>query len=224
MAMPPQDIYAETVPGAQVDPASEPRIRRAGPVSVPGARGHAPAAGTPLTPFILALLAILAGAFVVFRAYPLPVLSFDDGAFGSLGNVLAPLVLVAVFIERAVEVVLTPVRGDESQRLKDRIERGRAAGDHVAVAGLEARLVDHRLGTRRRAFLLAVGMGVLASVLGLRGVGGLLAPEPAPGAGFEFFDIVLTGLVVGGGADGVHKVVKAVTDSMEMVSRRSVAG
>lgn len=197
------------------------------PASATRARPNAGLAGIELpfglTPFNLALLAMLVGAFVVFRRYDPPALTFDESALQNIGNVFASLFLVAAFIERAIEVILTPIRGDDANRFQALIEAHRAAGEHDAAAKIESELAEHRLGSRRRAFLLAVGLGMLAAVLGLRGLEGLLEPESAPGPGFRFFDIVLTGLVIGGGADGIHKVVKAMTDYMEMVSRRSQA-
>lgn len=176
-----------------------------------------------LTRFNLALIALLGVAYVIFRRASPPALAFDEGAFQNIGQVFAPLVLVAAFIERAVEVVLTPTRGAEAGRLQAKAEAHRAAGEQEEASEHDRRITEHKLGSRRRAFFLAVSLGVLASLLGVRGVENLLAADPAPGAGFQFFDIVLTGLVIGGGADGIHKIVKAVTDYMEMVSRKSQA-
>ena len=141
------------------------------PASATRARPNAGLAGIELpfglTPFNLALLAMLVGAFVVFRRYDPPALTFDESALQNIGNVFASLFLVAAFIERAIEVILTPIRGDDANRFQALIEAHRAAGEHDAAAKIESELAEHRLGSRRRAFLLAVGLGMLAAVLGV---------------------------------------------------------
>jgi hypothetical protein len=43
-------------------------------------------------------------------------LEFNEEPFTNVGRVLAPLLLIALFIERAVEVVIKPLRGDRSDR------------------------------------------------------------------------------------------------------------
>ncbi|HEX7120637.1 MAG TPA: hypothetical protein VF212_17725 [Longimicrobiales bacterium] len=174
-----------------------------------------------LTPYTLVLIGLLVAAYVFFIRVRPEALRFDPNALANLGSVLAPLVVCAAFIERAVEVVLTPLRGEESARLQAKAQACRATGDHDEAAEHETRLTEHKLGSRRRAFFLAVALGIAASLLGIRGLESLLADGAQPGTGFEFFDIVLTGLVIGGGADGIHKIVKAFTDYMEMVSRKT---
>ena len=38
---------------------------------------------------------------------------------------------------------------------------------------------------------------------------------------FHTFDILLTGVVIGGGADGIHTIVGAVLDYMDMISQKA---
>ena len=156
-----------------------------------------------------------------FRATRASSLGFSSEALANVGNVLAPLVLIAAFIERAVEVLLTPVRGDQTDMLRHKIEDAKQAGSDTAQ--LERRLAEYKLGTRRQAFFLAVAIGLLASVLGVRGLEGLLETAPARGSSLQFFDVVLTGVVLGGGADGIHKPIQAFTDYMERVSKNAKA-
>ncbi len=91
------------------------------------------------------------------------------------------------------------------------------------VGDLEEKIRDYSLGTRRYAFLLAVALGLVASMLGLRALENLvITPAGSPlDPAVQRFDMLLTGLVVGGGADGIHKPVKAFTDYMEMISRNA---
>lgn len=159
--------------------------------------------------------------YALWQAVDYQTLEFDPEGLQNLGMVLAPLVAVAAFIERTVEVVLTPTRGDTAGKLRHDLEKKKEAG--ADIADLQKQLRNYSLGTRRYAFLLAVGLGLVASMLGLRALENLVVTSPddplAPAV--RRFDMLLTGLVVGGGADGIHKPVKAFTDYMEMISRNA---
>ena len=136
---------------------------------------------------------------------------------------LTPLVIVAAFIERSVEVMLTPWRGDEAAVIQQRIGAYERAGDVRASESEAVKLRKHKNGTRRRAFMLSVALGILAALLGFRGLAVLLESAP-DGRWFVFFDVLITGFVLGGGADGIHKPVQAFTDYMGMLSARAKAG
>lgn len=165
---------------------------------------------------VAALVVAAAAAATAFSP-----LQFDPKALANLGVVLAPLVAVAAFIERAVEVILTPLRGDTADRMQAEVTAAAAAGQDAAA--LKKQLHDFKLGTRRYAFLLAVSLGVIASLLGVRGLENLVSANTPLSAPAKGFDVVLTGLLLGGGADGIHKPVKAFTDYMNMISKKSQA-
>lgn len=172
-----------------------------------------------LTPYTLSFVLLLGATFVVFRNFQAVGVAFKPDAIANVGNVLAPLVLIAAFIERAVEVLLTPVRGDHADRLRSRIEKQQQAGGDVTA--LERELRDYKLTNRRIAFFMAVALGLLAALLGFRALESLFATPPAAGSSLQFFDVVLTGVVIAGGADGIHTPVQAFTDYMERISRNA---
>ncbi len=170
----------------------------------------------------VALIALgLLVLYAMWQAVDYSPLEFDEEGLANLGMVLAPLVAVAAFIERTVEVILTPTRGDTAGKLRHQLEVKKEAG--ADVGDLEEKIRDYSLGTRRYAFLLAVALGLVASMLGLRALENLvITPAGSPlDPAVQRFDMLLTGLVVGGGADGIHKPVKAFTDYMEMISRNA---
>jgi hypothetical protein len=192
--------------------------------AAPEAARPAPSYGLPrlgIAPTTVWLICILLGAFVFFSQAGIPAVTFSENALLNVGNVLVPLVILAAFIERAVEVVITPIHGDKRDRLRLEILATSEAGETERGEVAERNLLEHRLTTRRRALILAVSLGIFAGVLGVRGLSNLIVGEPAPA--FQFFDITLTGLVVGGGADGIHRVVKAFTDYVDMISRSAQA-
>jgi hypothetical protein len=173
------------------------------------------------SPVLVIALVLSAGAALHLNADVLP---FNTAAFMNIGEVLAPLVAISAFIERAVEVLLTTARNEESNRLQTVLDQ--SSQDPTQTSRTDearARLQAYKSQTQRLAFLLSVGLGVLAGLLGVRALSNLLAKDAHPVPAFEILDIALTGLVIGGGADGIHKIVKAVTDYMEMISRKSQA-
>ncbi len=170
---------------------------------------------------------------------------FAAEGFTNIGQVLAPLLLMALFIERATEVVITSWRDPESQRLQHELD---AAGDANRLQAQQA--VDfYRLETQRLAFLISAALAIVAAVVGLRIIQPLLDPsavqrladpvnaarivgQPAPdgvsvqAAQTQWFwlsslDVVLTGLLIAGGADGIHQVITTFTTFLDSTRDRA---
>lgn len=135
---------------------------------------------------------------------------------------LSGLLFVALVIERALEVWLTPLRGPDADRMKHQIRKARpegegreegTAGEEGGSAGApdqERALLEHRLETRRLAFLGGLTVGVVVSALGVRALSQFVDVSALPdlqGRLFLVADVLLTGALLGGGADGIHKVL-----------------
>lgn len=109
---------------------------------------------------IVAVLAADAAvlALLGFKTHP-DVLRFETVTVDAVVHGLSVLVFVALIVERALEVWLTPFRGPDSDRLKHQIrereEAGDGAGAEVGGKGRASehrrRLLEHRLETRRLA-------------------------------------------------------------------------
>jgi hypothetical protein len=145
-------------------------------------------------------------------------LGFSEEPFMNVGRVLAPLLLIALFIERAVEVIIKPLRGDRSDQLRTQI---RSTSNKKTTEELRLELNVYRGRTRRYAFGVAVVFGLGAALVGVRALQNLIAENETVTYAFEFFDVVITGLILAGGADGIHKIVTAFTDYAEMISRKT---
>ena len=79
--------------------------------------------------------------------------------------------------------------------------------------------------TQGRVFSSILIMGVLISTLGVRGLEPLLdaakfkeLPDFQEGM-FEVVDVVLTGCLLAGGSDGIHKLVTVFTNWFESTSK-----
>lgn len=129
------------------------------------------------------------------------------------------LVLIALFMERALEVFMTIWRGGTADELQIKVDATRRALEVAGAADVttansalkdaEAELGTHKDGSRKKAFVSSTILGLLISYLGVRSLA--LVVEYGNMHGFTALDIILTGLLLGGGADGLHKIVSVFT-------------
>jgi hypothetical protein len=101
--------------------------------------------------------------------------------------------------------------------------------------GPARRALDYyRLETQRLAFLVSFSLALVTSLVGLRVVQPLIDPaalasmakEPAYRLQLLWLsrlDILLTGLLIAGGADGIHKIVTTFTAFLDATRNRTAA-
>ncbi len=91
---------------------------------------------------------------------------------------ISTLFVLAVFVERANESILIPIRTPDKQKIELELEGLRAlpTNDDVSVRirGLEVELSRYRLGTAKRAYWISLGLGILISIVGVRIIGELV--------------------------------------------------
>ncbi len=159
-------------------------------------------------------LGIIASAVLVIFLNP-RLVRFWPFTAGEFVQLIAPLVLVALFIERALEVFITSWRAPESKTLE------------LAAAADPTKQLQHsgyKSRTQRIAFIAGTTIGVLVSALGIRALGLFVDPvvfDALPSAQqtlFRIADVLLTGAILGGGADALHKLVLVFTNFMTSTS------
>jgi len=142
-------------------------------------------------------------------------------------NILAPLLLTAGFIERAVEVVITPWRDKGAKQLQDDIDAAPADKKKDASDALNAYVGK----TTQYAFTVAVIFGLVAAMVGVRALWPFLnpnaisyfgtAPATAQKNTFIVFDVVLSAALMAGGANGIHSVITAFTSFFDASAQKS---
>jgi hypothetical protein len=86
----------------------------------------------------------------------------------TVSNVLAPLLLVAGFIERAVEVVITPWRDPEADKRQAAIDNAKT-DKNLALQKTATDSLNEYVGeTTRYAFIVALMFGLVAAMVGMR--------------------------------------------------------
>lgn len=185
---------------------------------------------------LVVFFAVAAAAALVLVAALRPgLIRFWPFGVNDFLQVMTPLVLVSLFIERALEVFVTSWRGEEADKLDIAIETSKAqvkAGVPEAEENLMARQLHsakYKARTRRIAFVSGVVVGLIVSALGVRAI--QLFVDPAAFTTlpawqqrlFAVADVTLTGGAIGGGADGLHKLVSVFTNFMDSTAKLAKA-
>lgn len=131
---------------------------------------------------------------------------------------MTPLILVSLFVERAVEIVIKGTRGHVEDRLKNDVKNDKSK---------QAELTHYKSDTRDRAFAYALVLCVAISALGVRALEMVIDPAVFSSltdlqrSWFQVIDVGLTGALLAGGADGLHKIVSLFTDNIDALRKRA---
>jgi hypothetical protein len=174
-------------------------------------------------------------------------LTFAQNTAEQIGRTLLSLALVALIFERALEVIIGSWRGpgaaeleSELSALNDALEFlpkdvALSAGDRAdrektlveAKSDALARTVAYRCATKRLALHASFLLGLAVAVAGLRTVEpSIVFPEDVPAlqaAALKMLDALLTGGVIAGGSEGIHKIMQVFTDFAQATSKRAKA-
>jgi len=170
---------------------------------------------SPRALIAITFFAFIAVLFVFFSqtAGGQPI-AFSKQGLQNVTLTFAPLVAIAAFIERAVEVVISTWRGPQALALKQAIDTAEAGDADPRPPRDE--LQHYKLETQSYAFAVSLGLSLCASLVGVRGVSPLVDAaqtvlSPRQHLGFTVLDVTLTALLLAGGCDGIHQVVTTIT-------------
>jgi hypothetical protein len=156
--------------------------------------------------FIGGLAATAVNAPGLIRFWP-----FSAAEFVQL---VTPLFMISLFIERTLEVFVTSWRGPE------------AAIRERKINALRKQVKDRcKARMQRIAFAGSVAMGMIISAVGVRALGLFIDPAAFSAlsemqqASFNVVDVLLTGAMLGGGSDALHKFVTIFTNFMERTAK-----
>ena len=143
--------------------------------------------------------------------------------------IITSMFVVAVFMERSIEAILTPVRAPDRQKIEQELEdiRKAAETDDSKKDGQRAKereLEVYKLETAQRAYWISFVFGLVISLVGVRTLAGLVDPEALKTLGaihrtlFSCVDIVLTGGVIGGGSAAIDKIGRGISSYFNLKS------
>ena len=238
-------------PVPELQPQVPPQVQ---PPVVPGAAPPAPPAPAPpaLTPAIvgqlvaahpkskvdqflqtwwlaIAVIAVVGGGALVGAYWFNPQIKFVSQKDLDLVRALTPLAIAAVFIERAVEVLISPWRDTAADAKEQAVKVATDAADtpetDPTVQGLLQDLNRYKGNTKRVAFLLGFVLSLMAALVGVRALGPFLADNGLHDLKehqqhlFWGFDVLLTAAVLPGGADLVHTIFNTFSSVFDKVQR-----
>lgn len=132
---------------------------------------------------------------------------------------LTPLFLIALFVERAQEVFITSWRGFGMTGINEEVRKARKAPNQAGLTEALAKRALYKAKTARIAFLAGLSVGILVSIAGVRVLFPLVSWDMevvgSQGTLFNILDIVLTGGLIGGGSEGIHRVMSLILDFVD---------
>jgi len=191
---------------------------------------------------LLVVIILVSVLLAVFK--PVPVV-LKPIVLAEVTQLLTSLILVALFLERAMEVFITVLRGPEAKLLEAEL-RG-AQREKIALnktpqgtPGLEEKMANnlvrestcqknftqYKSVTQRYALWAGFIAGLAISLVGVRTLNTLITPESYAALGaqqknfFDAFDILISGGLIAGGSDGLHKILQVFLDFIDLTSSR----
>jgi hypothetical protein len=180
---------------------------------------------------ILVVLVVLATVGVISVKDLAPgTVSFQQFAPQAVLGILAWLFAVAVFIERAVEVIVMVLRDAEADVREGVVDAEQGRLDEAAKAApatplnldalhaAQKNLADFRAETKEIALCVSFVLGIAVSLAGIRAFASIVNAVPAGNWLFPTVDILVTGAVLAGGSEGVHQMVNVFSNFMESLA------
>jgi hypothetical protein len=183
-------------------------------------------------PVPVPLYVTLVGGLAVTAAYAPSLIKFWPFSAAEFVQRVIPLFLISAFIERALEVFVTTWRGPEAairdhqiKVLRKEVEQGKADKEDLGkLLGEKARC---KCKMQRMAFAGSVALGIMISSVGVRALGLFVDPNafsalsPTQRASFNMVDVLLTGAMLGGGSDALHKFITVFTNFMDRSAKQA---
>jgi len=145
-------------------------------------------------------------------------------------NVMSPLLLTAGFIERAVEIVISPWRDAGATKLGNVVDTLKAqapAADATAIANADAEFQEHKGKTQQYAFAVSLSFSLAAAYVGVRALWPFVDQPNFEKLGshqqwlFLVVDVVLSAALLAGGADGIHSVINSFTTFFDTTAQKA---
>jgi len=170
---------------------------------------------------------------LIFIPQNLPFWLFTTSDIVSL---LIGLFLIALFIERTVEVFTVVWRDQGKQKYINEISSEKLKPASMTVDGKRKptdkeidetkKLEDYGVKTKSMALKVAFALGIAASAFGIRVLQPLIDPAIFKQIGivqkamFTVIDILITGALLGGGSEGIHKILDVFLSTAESYRKK----
>lgn len=173
---------------------------------------------------VIVVLAIAALLVIAILGAAPGIVPFKPISRQAILGTLSWLFVVALFIERAVEVIVSTLRDAEAATLQQKVDAEQEKVDAQAkltpsalpyltqLHAAQQRLIDYRSDTKELALCVSFILSLFVSLAGVRAFGSIMMP-PSPATWFfAAADVIVTGAVLAGGTDAIHQMMNVVTN------------
>jgi hypothetical protein len=185
-------------------------------------------------PSVAVFAAVLISAFIVYRVWQGHVpasIAFKPISGPAFAGVVGWLFAVALFVERAVEVIVMVFRDQDADLLDNAEAEAKdaftAATDpatkqaaQTALSAAHEAVIIYRAHTKEFALQVGFFLGALVALAGVRALHGLIPDNIVTGRWFTLVDIIVTSAMLAGGSEGIHRLVNVFTSFTDGVSRQ----
>ena len=182
---------------------------------------------------LIALVPI--GAIVTFPVWLAPArIVVKEFSAAEVIQLLTVLFLAAVLAERALEIFVGTWRTAAATQLELTVhgleeDVARLSAESPVLRALDkARRQErqYRCGTRQAALRVGLALGLLVSGVGLRALETFIDPALSgwsanQSAAFRLVDVLLTGGVIAGGSEGIHRIATVFDNFLSSTARRA---
>ena len=183
---------------------------------------------------ILAIL--LVGGLVL--ASKVGSLSPKDLGVGDVTKLLTTFFVLALFVERTLEVFITAWRGGETVKRDDELQKVmKALAKNETDAALQGnvkamseRFAEYKCETQAIALRSGLVLGILIAAVGVRSFNTFVEGPVVPNtttiwldirAGtFNVLDVLVSGGIIGGGSDAIHKMMNVITEFFDATAKK----
>lgn len=151
-------------------------------------------------------------------------------------KVLTTFFVLALFVERTLEVFITAWRGDETAKRENNLQAAKdALAQNPADANLQEgvnkatqELTEYKCETKAIALRAGLVLGILIAAVGVRSfdtfVDARFDPKTfwdrAQAAIFFVLDALVSGGIIGGGSDAIHKMMNIITEFLDATAKK----
>lgn len=157
---------------------------------------------------------------------------------GDVTKLLTTFFVLALFVERTLEVFITAWRGQETVKRENEIQAANQAlaqnstdsALQEAVKTQKNWLSEYKCETQAIALRSALVLGILIAAVGVRSfnifVARPVAADPTTfwynlqAGTFNVLDVLVSGGIIGGGSDAIHKMMNVITKFFDATAKK----
>jgi len=181
-------------------------------------------------------LSIIGALVIIFTGSIPGVIAFKSITRDSVFGVLTWLFIVAVFIERAVEVIISTIRDAGADSLQHYVDAAQDKIDAQAkitpgslpyldpLHAAQEKLLEYRSRTKELALCVSFVISIFVSLAGVRSLGTIVETVPPGNWLFPAADIIVTGAVLAGGSDAIHQMMNVLMNFFDNAADKAKGG